>query len=98
MDMKKSGLLLGSGALFLGLLYLIHFLLPYDFNDILRVVTVILIIATLALSGTMVSGDRMRANQAIDPTSRDRGMVNSWSLIVFSLPIYLVMVATYLWG
>lgn len=98
MDMKKSGLLLGSGALFLGLLYLIHFLLPYDFNDILRVVSVILIIATLALSGTMVSGDRMRANQAIDPTSRDRGMVNSWSLIVFSLPIYLVMVATYLWG
>lgn len=98
MNMKKSGLLLGSGALFLGLLYLIHFLLPYDFNDILRVVTVILIIATLALSGTMVSGDRMRANQAIDPTSRDRGMVNSWSLIVFSLPIYLVMVATYLWG
>ncbi|MDN4617605.1 DUF5316 family protein [Paenibacillus sp. PsM32] len=96
--MKKSGLLLGSGVLFLGLLYLIHFLLPYDFNDILRVVTIILIIATLALSGTMVSGDRMRANQAIDPSSRDRNMVNSWSMLLFSLPVYIVMIVSYLWG
>ncbi|WCT56602.1 DUF5316 family protein [Paenibacillus kyungheensis] len=96
--MKKSGLLLGSGVLFLGLLYLIHFLLPYDFNDILRVVTIILIIATLALSGTMVSGDRMRANQAIDPSSRDRNMVNSWSMLLFSLPVYVVMIVSYLWG
>ncbi|MDQ1232549.1 hypothetical protein QE450_000047 [Paenibacillus sp. SORGH_AS306] len=96
--MKKSGLLLGSGVLFLGLLYLIHFLLPYDFNDILRVVTIILIIATLALSGTMVSGDRMRANQAIDPSSRDRNMVNSWSMLLFSLPVYIVMIVSYVWG
>lgn len=96
--MKKSGLLLGSGVLFLGLLYLIHFLLPYDFNDILRVVTIILIIATLALSGTMVSGDRMRANQAIDPSSRDRNMVNSWGMLLFSLPVYIVMIVSYLWG
>lgn len=96
--MKKTGLLLGSGALFLVVLYLLQFVLPYEFEHILQVVAVILIVITLALSGTLVSGDRMRANQAIDPTSRDRGMVNSWSIILFSLPVYMVLIILYLWG
>ena len=96
--MKKTGLLLGSGALFLVVLYFVQFVLPYEFEHILQVVTVILIVITLALSGTLVSGDRMRANQAIDPTSRDRGMVNSWSIILFSLPVYMVLIILYLWG
>ncbi|ODP28557.1 hypothetical protein PTI45_02102 [Paenibacillus nuruki] len=96
--MKKTGLLLGSGALFLVVLYFVQFVLPYEFEHILQVVAVILIVITLALSGTLVSGDRMRANQAIDPTSRDRGMVNSWSIILFSLPVYMVLIILYLWG
>lgn len=96
--MKKTGLLLGSGALFLVVLYFVQFVLPYEFEYILQVVAVILIVITLALSGTLVSGDRMRANQAIDPTSRDRGMVNSWSIILFSLPVYMVLIILYLWG
>ena len=95
MFMKKTGLLLGSGALFLVVLYFISFALPYDFDHILKVVAVILIVVTLALSGTLVSGDRMRANQAVDPTSRDRGMVNSWSIILFSLPVYIVLIILY---
>lgn len=96
--MKKTGLLLGSGALFLIVLYFVQFVLPYEFEHILQVVAVILIVITLSLSGTLVSGDRMRANQAIDPTSRDRGMVNSWSIILFSLPVYMVLIILYLWG
>lgn len=96
--MKKTGLLLGSGALFLVVLYFVQFVLPYEFEHILQVVAVILIVITLALSGTLVSGDRMRANQAIDPTSRDRGMVNSWSIILFSLPVYMLLIILYLWG
>lgn len=96
--MKKTGLLLGSGALFLVVLYFVQFVLPYGFEHILQVVAVILIVVTLALSGTLVSGDRMRANQAIDSTSRDRGMVNSWSIILFSLPVYMVLIILYLWG
>lgn len=96
--MKKTGLRLGSGALFLVVLYFVQFVLPYEFEHILQVVAVILIVITLALSGTLVSGDRMRANQAIDPTSRDRGMVNSWSIILFSLPVYMVLIILYLWG
>ncbi|WIM40968.1 DUF5316 family protein [Paenibacillus sp. PK4536] len=96
--MKKTGLLLGSGALFLVVLYFVQFVLPYEFEHILQVVAVILIVITLALSGTLVSGDRMRANQASDPTSRDRGMVNSWSIILFSLPVYMVLIILYLWG
>lgn len=94
--MKKTGLRLGSGALFLVVLYFVQFVLPYEFEHILQVVAVILIVITLALSGTLVSGDRMRANQAIDPTSRDRGMVNSWSIILFSLPVYMVLIILYL--
>ncbi len=96
--MRKTGLLLGSGALFLVVLYFVQFVLPYEFEYILQAVAVILIVITLALSGTLVSGDRMRANQAIDPTSRDRGMVNSWSIILFSLPVYMVLIILYLWG
>lgn len=94
--MKKTGLRLGSGALFLVVLYFVQFVLPYEFEHILQVVAVILIVITLALSGTLVSGDRMRANQAIDPTSRDRSMVNSWSIILFSLPVYMVLIILYL--
>lgn len=95
MLMKKIGLLFGAGTLFLALLYLVHFLLPYEFYDILKVVTLILTLLILVFSGTLVSGDRMRANQAIDQTSTNRNMANAGNILAFSLPVYMVIAVMY---
>lgn len=87
---KKIYILLASLVLLL-IIYLLSFILDYQFYSIVKTIAGGATILAIIFSGAFASGDRLRANYSTNENRQKASVLNAWNFLIFAFPFYVAM-------
>ena len=88
--MKKIHLFLISIGLIV-LIYLLTVVTNMDFLGTIKSASLALTVLAVLFSGVLGSGDRQRGNYHSNPTRTTKVVLDSWKILLFAIPFYLVL-------
>lgn len=73
------------------LIYLLTTFINMDFFRIMKSISVALTVLAILFSGTLGSGERQRGNYHSNPARTTKAVLDSWKILIFAVPFYLVL-------
>lgn len=88
--MKKIHLFLISIGLII-LIYVLTVVTNMDFFGMIKSLSIALTVLAVLFSGVLGSGDRQRGNYHSSQTRTAKAVLDSWKILIFAMPFYLVL-------